>query len=131
MGTFFESFVMWFIGSPGRFILQFILDHQLLFLTIAFIYASLLLYSKWILLYYLPKQMRQFIQTEPFSSDDNVFHKWMAYKKMLPWYIVVPSKHELWIKQVKNAPSETKLLFFQKNSCINEREQLKQLLNIE
>ncbi len=131
MGTFFESFVMWFIGRPGRFILQLILDYQILFLTIAFIYASLLLYSKWIFLYYLPKKMRVFIAAETFDSNENLFQKWMIYKKTLPWYIVVPSKHELWIKQAKHAPSQTKLLFFQKNKCVDERDQLNRLLNVE
>ncbi|CAH0303103.1 hypothetical protein SRABI84_04581 [Peribacillus simplex] len=117
---FLESFTQWFIGIPGRFLLDVMNNNLNLFLTIISIYGLLLLYSKIIVRFYIPKRMIAFVlhksNNDLINGQDlakaveNLHEKWRKEIRNLPFYVVVPSKNEWWIKRPSPDYKNTKLL---------------------
>ncbi|MBF0840391.1 OadG family protein [Staphylococcus lentus] len=100
------------IGKPGNMILEMITNNYTTFLILIFIYGAILLYSKIIVRYYLPKKLKRFIENESrnYYNSNNIYEKWKIELERLPFYIIVPSKNELWVKKVHHNYKETKLL---------------------
>lgn len=53
-------------------------------------------------------------------------------EKALPWYILVPSRNEFWVKSARNAPESTKLLHFsQQKLKLSDKEKLQKIIEIQ
>ncbi|OLQ24462.1 hypothetical protein AJQ09_01525 [Listeria seeligeri] len=131
MGIFFASFVNWLIGSPGRFVVQLIENNMLIFMLFAMLYTTTILYAKWTLTYYLPKKMYQLAKMKTWELEE-LHEAWQTEKKSLPWYILVPSRNEFWVKSAKNAPESTKLLHFsQQKLKLSDKEKLQKIIEIQ
>ncbi|HDU7259485.1 TPA: hypothetical protein RF347_002883 [Listeria monocytogenes] len=131
MGSFFASFVDWLIGSLGRFVVNLIEDNMLIFMVVVMIYATTILYAKWTLAYYLPKKMSQLAEMKTWELDE-LYAAWQTEKKALPWYILVPSRNEFWVKSARNAPESTKLLHFsQQKLKLSDKEKLQKIIEIQ
>lgn len=70
MGSFFVSFVDWLIGSLGRFVVNLIEDNMLIFMFVVMIYVIIILYVKWIFVYYLLKKMNQLVEMKMWELDE-------------------------------------------------------------
>lgn len=102
------------LGLPGRFIVNLLQNHMLIFLGVFFLYGSVLLYAKFIWSEYLPKQMKQFVaaQTDPAVSQEELFQHWVDFRKTLPRYLVVPTRNEWWVKPAAAMTGQEKMLFY-------------------
>ncbi len=120
MNNFLDWFTSWFIGSLGRGVLDLIHNNFSVFLTLVVMYGLLLLHAKLIYSFFLPKKLdtlaKTIIKKHPFVSEKKLYHQiihaWEEELSLLPFYYVVPSKNELWIKRPNKQYRETQLLFF-------------------
>ena len=113
------------LGKPGRFFVEVIQDHLLLFLVIFAVYGGIVLYAKFIWSEYLPEKMKAFLKS---STDENLtqeerFEYWLVQRQQLPNYILVPTKNEWWVKPAAKMSGQEKMLFYNsKNKKMSERE---------
>ncbi|GAM95716.1 hypothetical protein LmNIHS28_01648 [Listeria monocytogenes] len=104
---------------------------MLIFMFVVMIYATTILYAKWTLAYYLPKKMNQLAEMKTWELDE-LYAAWQTEKKALPWYILVPSRNEFWVKSARNAPESTKLLHFsQQKLKLSDKEKLQKIIEIQ
>lgn len=137
------GFFLWFtdlmIGIPGRFIKEMIQNNSSIFLVVMAIYGFLLVYARMILTSYLPKKLRQFVELrmDQLDSDQNeellqdkLQKEWNKELENLPWYVVVPSRNEFWVKRPTEGYRKTKQLAYRNNkkSIIDDSTMIKQLI---
>lgn len=109
----FRGFLDGLMGSSGRALLAGIEKNKTLFLVVIFIYASILIYSKLILHHYYPRKMKQLIQEWPeVVGEDELMALWREQKRTFKWFILIPSKNELWVRKASKSPDRLQLLYF-------------------
>lgn len=120
------------LGKPGREFVEMIENHMWLFTILFLVYAGVLLYSKIIWSEYLPRIMMKFLKEEKLNGQpiDEVYMKWLAHRKQLPKYLLVPSHNEFWVKTAANMSGIEKKLFYNSDKKkLTEKECLAVLLN--
>ncbi|MEO1772191.1 MULTISPECIES: hypothetical protein [Enterococcus] len=116
MKSLFEEINDRMLGEVGQSVLTFLIQHKLLFLVLFACYGSLLLYSKVIYMYYIPGRIKQIILMNPGLPVKKLSEIWKQEKKKLPWYILIPSKNERWVKLASQSNGEYQLLYFNRKS---------------
>lgn len=119
-----EDFVNIMLGMPGRAFLDFVKANQISFLSLVFLYAGLMLYSKYILNYYLPGQLQKVIRQELAKQEDDdveaavlvgeIYASWVARVENFAWYIVMPSKNEYWVQRPQASYTDIQLLPYER-----------------
>ncbi|MGO3792877.1 MAG: hypothetical protein ACTJG1_15625 [Enterococcus gilvus] len=116
MKSLFEEINDRLLGKPGRGLLGFLIEHKGFFLLLFALYGFLLLYSKFIYMYYIPSKIKKIITENPGLSVKQTYEVWKKIKSSLPWFIVVPSKNELWVKPLNKSDGNYQMLFFNKKT---------------
>ncbi len=128
MKSLFEEINDRMLGEVGRGIVAFLIQHKQWFLLLFACYGSLLLYSKIIYLYYIPGRIKKIIVTNPTLPVNELSRRWKQEKEKLPWYILVPSKNERWVKPASQSDGEYQLLYFnRRSSYASEQAMIEQL----
>lgn len=130
MTEFFQWFTEVLLGKPGRYMLEFIGNHIFAFFGVAVLYGFLLTYARFILKKYLPKKLDEHISHRWPALEGNkkqaaavINEEWEQILANMPWYIVVPTTNELWIKAPNINYRLTKQLPFRKEkSTLSEYE---------
>lgn len=116
MKSLFEEINDRFLGKPGRELLAFLVEHKGIFLILFALYGFLLLYSKFIYMYYIPAKIKKIITENTDLSVEQVCEAWQETKASLPWFFLVPSKNELWVKSLNKSDGNYQMLFFNKKT---------------
>ncbi|MGM0168869.1 hypothetical protein IGI39_004624 [Enterococcus sp. AZ135] len=125
MKSLFEELNDRMLGSFGRGIVAFLIEHKSIFLILFAVYGGLLLYSKFIYMYYIPTKIKKIIFEKPDLSVNQLYVDWQQVKAASPWFILVPTKNEMWVKLLRNSDGKYQMLFFnKKNSYTSESEML-------
>ena len=116
MGIIFREFLELLMGKPGRFILDFVGRHKTVFIILFLTYATILVYSKIILHYYYPAKMKELLADHrEITADQEILSLWQLKKQAFPWYILIPSRNELWVRMAAKSDHTHKLLFFNRH----------------
>lgn len=113
------------LGAPGRFLVELIQNHLLLFLVVFAVYGGIVLYAKFIWSEYLPNKMKAFLEnsTDERMTAEERFEYWLIQRQQLPNYILVPTQNEWWVKPAAKMSGQEKMLFFNsKKKKMSERE---------
>lgn len=125
MKSLFEEINDRLLGKPGRGIVAFLVEYKKIFLFFFALYGLLLLYSKIIYMYYIPSKIKKIINDNPDLSVEQVYEEWKKVKCSLPWFVMIPSKNEMWIKPLNKSDGHYQMLFFnKKTSYSNELDML-------
>jgi|GEM_PF-3378973 len=125
MKSLFEELNDRMLGSFGRGIVAFLIEHKSIFLILFAVYGGLLLYSKFIYMYYIPIKIKKIIFEKPDLSVNQLYVDWQQVKAASPWFILVTTKNEMWVKLLRNSDGKYQMLFFnKKNSYTSESEML-------
>ena len=119
------------LGEWGRNLLDYIIENPWAFMIVAFIYGAILLYAKHNYKTFMPNKMKEIIRENPNDSFKVLFTKWEAYKKDLPWYVLVPTKNELWAKPLKKSNGTYQLMLDQDDYFKTEREMMDHYHRVE
>lgn len=121
MTEFMQWFSQMLLGELGRPILDFVRANFLMIFSGIFLYGLLLTYARFIHKNYLPKKLKEYIDQHSHTIDGNTKNAaaiintgWEKQLDHMPWYIVVPTKNELWIKSPNIDYRLTKQLPFRK-----------------
>lgn len=112
------------LGEKGRNLLDYIIENPWGFMIPVFIYGAIILYAKHNYKNFIPNKMKEIIRENPDESFNGLFGKWESYKKDLPWYILVPTKNELWAKPLKNSDGTYQLMLDNAEYFKTEREMM-------
>lgn len=91
------------LGKKGSELLDYIIANPYFFVLIAFIYGLISLYAKYNYRIFMPGKMEEIIVESPKDSFNQSFSKWKETKKELPWYVLVPTKNELWFRRLNQS----------------------------
>ena len=128
MKSLFEEINDRLLGKPGREIVAFLVEHKGIFLFLFALYGFLLLYSKFIYMYYIPAKIKTIITEKPAFSVEQVHEEWKKIKTSLPWFILIPSKNEMWVNPLNKSDGNYQMLFFnKKTSYSNELDMLEKI----
>ena len=116
MKSLFEEINDRLLGGFGRGIVAFLIEHERIFLILFVVYGFLLLYSKFIYMYYIPTKIKKIILANPNLSVNQLYKEWQKHKASSPWFIMVPTKNEMWVKPLKNSDGNYQMLFFNKKT---------------
>ncbi|MRI82622.1 hypothetical protein GIY11_11435 [Aerococcaceae bacterium DSM 109653] len=119
------------LGEWGRILLDYIIENPWGFMSAAFIYGVILLYAKYNYKTFIPKNMKKIIRENPNDSFNDLFAKWDVYKKELPWYILVPTKNELWARPLKYSNGDYQLMLNKDEYFKTEREMMNHYFHAE
>ncbi|MBP1040278.1 hypothetical protein I6N95_04550 [Vagococcus sp. BWB3-3] len=132
MSCLFGEMNQWLLGDFGRAILSLLNANKAIFLTLFACYGFLLLYSKIIYMYYIPSKMRLLIAEHPHKHLKELLSLWKSEKGQIPWFILIPTKNEMWVQPLNRSNSDYQLLYFNRKAYPqNETDRLTQLLKAE
>ncbi|MGM0240628.1 hypothetical protein [Enterococcus sp. AZ103] len=121
MKSLFEVINDRLLGEVGRTLVTFLLDNKMLFLILFAFYGCLLLYSKTIYMYYVPKKIKEFITKNKLLTTKQLHEGWKKERKTIPLFILVPTRNEMWVRPLKYSDGNYEMLFFnKKNSYTSE-----------
>lgn len=112
MGEIFQSFVYTMLGQSGQFLLDKYYQYETVILILISFYSLLLIYARCILLFYYPYKMKKILHQERLSNIKHIREIWLQEKLTFPFFIVVPSRNELWIRRASKSPIEHGVSFF-------------------
>lgn len=112
MGEIFQSFVYMMLGTSGQFLLDKYYQYETVLLILISVYSFLLIYARCILLFYYPYKMKKILHQNCLINTQDIREIWLQEKLTFPFFIVVPSKNELWIKRASKSSIEHGVSFF-------------------
>lgn len=120
-----ENLINITLGLPGRTLLDFVKTNKTSFASLVFLYAVLMIYSKYILNYYLPGQLQKVIANELVLLEDSgieetvlvekIYASWVARVEKFSWYIVMPGKNEYWVQRPQASYTDVRLLPYERS----------------
>lgn len=130
MGSFFKTVNDMMLGSPGKILLDNILSHQMLYLSLFLIYGLLLLYARFVYLFLIPRVMTKLIKNNKGKSLEEIYNTWKRTKRCFSSLLLVPTKNELWVQKLNSSNGKYNILFFNKeNGYESELELLSKIYN--
>lgn len=116
MKSLFEVINDRLLGEVGRGMLSFLIDKKIIFLILFAVYGCLLLYSKTIYMYYVPNKIKKFVAANASLTSQQLQLKWKKERAAAPWFILIPTRNEMWVKPLNKSDGNYQMLFFNKKN---------------
>ncbi|GGK00644.1 hypothetical protein GCM10007063_23650 [Lentibacillus kapialis] len=140
MANFFDWFTEMLLGDLGGYALEFTRSNTSLIFVLACMYGLVLAYARMILKKYLPKKLKEYVESRRQECSkgkekliiSTITKEWEEKLEKMPWYIIVPTKNELWVQfPDKNYRLTKQLPFRKEKKFMNDSELIRYWLHKE
>ncbi|WP_294920628.1 hypothetical protein [uncultured Lactobacillus sp.] len=105
-----------FLGNLGKGIIQNISTNKIAYVIGFLIYGFLLMYAHIIYLFYVPKEIKKVVLKNKNLALGQIYELWLKRKKTLGFWLLVPTKNEIWVQRLNASNGIYDVLFYNKNN---------------
>ncbi|WP_294602341.1 hypothetical protein [uncultured Lactobacillus sp.] len=105
-----------FLGNLGKGIIQNISTNKIVYVIGFLIYGFLLMYAHIIYLFYVPKKIKKVVLKNKNLALGQIYELWLKRKKTLGFWLLVPTKNEIWVQRLSASNGIYDVLFYNKNN---------------
>ena len=105
-----------FLGNLGKGIIQNISTNKIAYVIGFLIYGFLLMYAHIIYLFYFPKEIKKVVLKNKNLALGQIYELWLKRKKTLGFWLLVPTKNEIWVQRLSASNGIYDVLFYNKNN---------------
>ena len=105
-----------FLGNLGKGIIHNISTNRIFYAIGFLIYGFLLMYAHIIYLFYVPKEIKKVVLKNKNLALGQIYELWLKRKKTLGFWLLVPTKNEIWVQRLNASNGIYDVLFYNKNN---------------
>ncbi|MBI0120964.1 hypothetical protein H3U50_03930 [Lactobacillus sp. M0398] len=116
MINFVKALNKLFLGNFGKGIIHNISTNMIVYMIGFLIYGFLLMYARIIYLFYVPKEIEKIVLKNRNLPLGQIYELWLKHKKAMGFWLLVPTKNELWVQKLNSSNGSYDVLFYNKNN---------------
>lgn len=105
-----------FLGNLGKGIIHNISTNRIFYAIGFLIYGFLLMYAHIIYLFYIPKEIEKVVLKNRDLALAQIYKLWLKHKKAMSFWLLVPTRNELWVQTLSSSSGSYDVLFFNKKN---------------
>lgn len=125
-----DFFVRVILGKHGKMLLSFVSQYKYTLMILFIFYGLLLVYAKYVYTVILTEEIEKYvIENHNKMNKSEILEGWQNKKKNMKWYILVPTKNEMFVQHVSKSGQSIQLLDYNKSKYqYDELEKIEEVL---